>query len=145
MISFKRDMSYHLQMRYYLHVWGTCLGVLLNMSDIKSYDFSFHTSYLPLWNQSSSCKKIIMESGRFYSPWTWWYELKHNMNIITLYNSLAAVCGTMYHMCIIIFWLVDTLFMGNTHVVLCELFDKQLYIIICFFNRNILFWKDTIM
>ena len=77
-----------------------------------------------------------MGLSHFYSPWAWQYELQWNMDIIKLYNSLARVCGTMYHMSITLFWLIDFLFIGNTHVMLCELLDKQLYIIIALFQTQ---------
>ena len=57
--------------------------------------------------------KLVFESG----------DLSIN---ITLHNSLVVLHGTKYHMSTILLQLWDSPFMGSTHDLYCEAFDKQL-------------------
>ena len=44
---------------------------------------------------------------------------------LTLFISLAAFHGTMYHVRVIVFSFQDIIFMGSTHVVYSKVFDNR--------------------
>lgn len=113
---------------HFFNIFGA--HVNYDMSLFMTCWFTWYDMFVTCWSSPFMICWFLPISNMLYNKQSWSLNQRWGgSSIITLLSSLATFHRTRYRTSIIILELQDSLLMGNTHVVCCRVFDKQLWFI----------------